>query len=101
LLPHFFPTQINFKLDTKFFSLSRGYFATIVKAKEPNQNQRPSYSYKKQSKRNIYITFEMLSNLLKMLENYYSTIVASSNVNVQFPFTFLYMILYIVFLKIS
>jgi hypothetical protein len=69
LLSHSSPTQINFKLATNFFSLSKGYFATIVKAKEPNQNQRPSFSYKEQSKRNIHITLEMFSNSPKMLEN--------------------------------
>ncbi len=62
-----FPTQINFKLATKFFSLLRSYFATIDKAKEPSQNQWPSFIYKEQNKRNIYITLEMFSP--KMLEN--------------------------------
>ncbi len=50
----------------------------------------------KKKAKNIYILhLKCFQTHLKCLKIHYSTFVASSNVNVQFPFTFSYMILYI------
>jgi hypothetical protein len=94
-------TLLQLKLTLSWLPISfpcqKVILQQLLKQKNQIKTKDQVLAIKNKAKEIYILHLKCFQTHLKCLKTYYSTIMASSNVNVQSPFTFSYMILDIVY----